>query len=168
MQPLFRRSNWQKQSTHRCVIILSGNRLVHGLRQLLRRLRRVLRRQVWQTLRRYLIGTRGASWVGPMAERMDWIRDCGPSEAIRTQLSLRPSEYLRRNVRVTPFITEDIGLMVERYGLGEVYVFSTDFPAPEGGRDPLDKMASSVSRHGPEAVERLLITNAEWLLPTPP
>ncbi|MFP6626579.1 MAG: amidohydrolase family protein [Deltaproteobacteria bacterium] len=110
----------------------------------------------------------GASWVGPMAERMDWIRDCGPSEAIRTQLSLRPSEYLRRNVRVTPFITEDIGLMVERYGLGEVYVFSTDFPHPEGGRDPLDKMASSVSRHGPEAVERLLITNAEWLLPTPP
>ncbi len=66
----------------------------------------------------------------------------------------------------TLFIIEDIGAMIDRFGLEEVYCFSTDFPHPEGGMDPLEKMTASVARHGDAMLERLLVTNAELFLPS--
>jgi len=107
----------------------------------------------------------GASWFGPMAERMEMIVETGLGKEIR-KFSLRPSEYLRRNVRVTPFVVEDVGLMVERYGLEETYAFSTDFPHPEGGQDPLQRLTTSIGRHGSEVLEQFLVTNSELLMPT--
>jgi predicted TIM-barrel fold metal-dependent hydrolase len=106
----------------------------------------------------------GASWFGPMAERMEMIVEMGLGKEIR-KFPLRPSEYLRRNVRVTPFVVEDIGRMIERYGLEESYAFSTDFPHPEGGKDPLQRMTKSIDRHGRETLEKFLVTNSELLMP---
>jgi hypothetical protein len=56
--------------------------------------------------------------------------------------------------------------MIDRFGLEEVYCFSTDFPHPEGGMDPLEQMTASVARHGDAMLERLLVTNAELFLPS--
>lgn len=107
----------------------------------------------------------GAHWVGPMAELMDTLARMPFSAHVREGLSLKPSEYLSRQVRVTPFIHEDIATMIDRYGLETVYAFSTDFPHPEGGRDPIGKMGTNVSRLGEEALERFFVTNGELLLP---
>jgi hypothetical protein len=47
----------------------------------------------------------------------------------------------------------------------EIYAFSTDFPHPEGGTDPIGKMAADITPLGDEALEALFVRNAELLLP---
>jgi len=111
----------------------------------------------------------GAQWVGPMADLMDQrtkvkLPGCPP---LADTLPMKPSEYLARNVRVTPFHFEPIGTYIERYGLEEVYVFSTDFPHPEGGRHPITDMYESVERLGDTVIEKLFVTNGKLLLPEP-
>lgn len=106
----------------------------------------------------------GAGWVGPMVERMEWIARGSLGRRLKG-LVMRPAEYVQRNVRVTPYIFEDIGTMIDRYGLEDVYTFSTDFPHPEGGTDPIERMGGSVGRHGAAALHRFMVTNSKWLLP---
>ena len=108
----------------------------------------------------------GAHWVGPMAELMDTIVEMPFSKKVRAGLSMKPSETLRRNFRATPFIHEDIATMIDRYGLEEIYAFSTDFPHTEGGRDPIGRMGGNVSRLGNDMLDRFFVDNGEWLLPS--
>ena len=61
-------------------------------------------------------------------------------------------------------MTEHVGRMIERFGLEEVYCFSTDFPHPEGGRDPLPRMTATLAGHGEAVLERFLVDNARLLL----
>ena len=54
---------------------------------------------------------------------------------------------------------------MERDGLEDVYCFATDYPHPEGGKDPL---ASHLSRFGGVSdsfQEKFFVKNAELLLP---
>ena len=54
------------------------------------------------------------------------------------KLSAKPSEIVRRQVRVTPYPHEDAGWIVKNTG-DEVCLFSSDYPHVEGGRNPLKR-----------------------------
>ncbi|HEX6476581.1 MAG TPA: amidohydrolase family protein, partial [Acidimicrobiales bacterium] len=76
----------------------------------------------------------GAGWV------VSWLRhlDYGQRAFRRTEeplrrLELAPSEYVRRHLKFTPFAGEPVGWMIEQAG-SELFMFSTDYPHPEGGR----------------------------------
>jgi hypothetical protein len=58
-------------------------------------------------------------------------------------LSLRPSEFVRRQIRATPYPTEDVRWIVEQAGV-EVPLFSTDYPHVEGGRRPVERFEASL------------------------
>ena len=103
----------------------------------------------------------GAQWIGPLAERMDLHANL--LAKVGAALPLKPSEYLTRNVRVTPFWSEPVGRYVERYGMEELYVFSTDFPHVEGGRDPIGKFLASLTPLGEAAVDAFFAENARLL-----
>ncbi|MGO9875374.1 MAG: amidohydrolase family protein [Acidimicrobiia bacterium] len=105
-----------------------------------------------------------AHWVGPLAELLDQRVELFGKRMSRL-LSLRPSEYLSRQVRVTPTIGEPVDQFIERFGLEDVYAFSTDFPHPEGGTQPITDMLTRVTRLGPATIEKLFVTNAELILP---
>jgi predicted TIM-barrel fold metal-dependent hydrolase len=105
----------------------------------------------------------GASWVGPMCERMDLHAKLMAKVGIT--YALKPSEFVRRNVRVTPFWHEDVNQMVERYGLNEVYCFSTDYPHVEGSRDPIGKFRKTIDRLGAEYEEAFFCRNGSLLFP---
>jgi hypothetical protein len=79
----------------------------------------------------------------------------------------KPSEYIRRNVRVTPFDFEPVGEYIAKHGLEEVYCFSTDYPHIEGGKDPMGNLCRSLNEHGhgPSVFEKFFVTNGAWLLP---
>ena len=79
--------------------------------------------------------------------------------------SLKPSEFIARNVRVTPFWNENLPLMIERYGLEEAYIFSTDYPHLEGSRDPLGKFAKWLDKLPPDYARKFFIDNAKLLFP---
>jgi predicted TIM-barrel fold metal-dependent hydrolase len=105
----------------------------------------------------------GASWVGPMCERMDLHAKLIAKVGIT--YAMTPSEFVRRNVRVTPFWHEDVNVMVERHGLKEVYCFSTDYPHVEGSRDPIGRFRKTIDRLGPDYEEAFFCENGSLLFP---
>jgi len=81
----------------------------------------------------------GAGWVVSWMRHLDYgARAFARTEKPLRDLELRPSEYVRRHLRFTPFPGEPVGWMIEQSG-PELFMFSTDYPHPEGGRDPMKK-----------------------------
>ncbi len=106
----------------------------------------------------------GAAWVPSWMRTMESSFDAFERHEDRLRrLSLRPSEYVRRQVRVTPFPTEDVGWIVDEAGT-EVPLFSTDYPHVEGGRRPFERFEASLGDR-PEAVRHAVYcTNFEDLM----
>jgi predicted TIM-barrel fold metal-dependent hydrolase len=106
-----------------------------------------------------------ASWIGPLAERLDMWSGQFKSR-FASKLSLKPSEYIQRNVRVTPFHFEPVGDYLERYPqLDKVYAFSTDFPHVEGGKECARVFAKALEDAPAGAADQFFFKNPELLLP---
>ena len=87
----------------------------------------------------------GASWVPGWMRSMDSARDAfSKNEERLHKLSMLPSEYVRRQVRVTPYPHEPAGWVVQNTG-PEVCLFSSDYPHTEGGRNPLKRFEASLA-----------------------
>lgn len=105
----------------------------------------------------------GAQWLGPLVERMDLHATL--MAKVGAALPLKPSEYVRRNIRCTPYWSEPVDRFIDRYGLEDVYCFSTDFPHVEGGKDPVHRFQATLAGLGDDMVEQFFVTNAELLFP---
>lgn len=96
----------------------------------------------------------GASWVPGLQRNLDHAFDSfRRHEPLLQALSLKPSEYLRRQVRFTPFPFEDVGWLVAQAG-PELFLFSSDYPHPEGGRNPIGRFEASFNAAGTSETER--------------
>src|SRR3546814_13808984 len=60
---------------------------------------------------------------------------------------MKPSEYVRRQVRVTPFPGEDVAELIS-ISSPEIFLFSSDYPHPEGTKDPIGRFDRSFDEHG--------------------
>jgi predicted TIM-barrel fold metal-dependent hydrolase len=81
----------------------------------------------------------GAGWVVSWMRHLDYGRRAFKrTEPPLQRLELEPSEYVRRHLKFTPYPGEPVGWMIEQAG-PELFMFSSDYPHPEGGRDPLAK-----------------------------
>jgi predicted TIM-barrel fold metal-dependent hydrolase len=103
----------------------------------------------------------GAIWVPSWTRQMESAFDAFARHEERLQeLSLRPSEYVRRQVRFTPYPTEDVGWIIEQSG-PEVCLFSSDYPHVEGGRRPIERFEASLDGGGvdPHARSRFYTDN---------
>jgi uncharacterized protein len=86
----------------------------------------------------------GAVWVPSWMRQMESaIEAFGRHEERLHVLSLRPSEYVRRQVRFTPYPTEDVGWIIAQAG-AEICLFSSDYPHVEGGRRPIERFERSL------------------------
>ena len=89
----------------------------------------------------------GAIWVPSWLRQMEAAFEAFARHEERLQsLSLRPTEYVRRQVRFTPYPTEDVGWIIAQAG-PEVCLFSSDYPHVEGGRRPIERFEASLGRH---------------------
>ena len=77
----------------------------------------------------------------------------GRNEARLQSLSLKPSEFVRRQVRVTPYPHEPAGWII-RNSAPEVCLFSSDYPHTEGGRNPLKRFEASLDAEHCSVAER--------------
>ncbi len=100
----------------------------------------------------------GALWVPAMLKRLDIAQETFQKTEPALRLPMKASEYIRRAVKFTPFPTEPVGWLIEQAG-AELFLFSTDYPHPEGGRDPLRRFESSMAGVGAEARERFYSRN---------
>jgi len=95
----------------------------------------------------------GAIWVPSWMRQMESAFEAFHRHEERLQaLSLRPSEYVRRQMRFTPYPTEDVGWIITHAG-PEVALFSSDYPHVEGGRRPIERFEASLG-DAPEDVRR--------------
>ena len=87
----------------------------------------------------------GAIWVPSWMRQMEAAFDAFVRHEDRLQqLSMRPSEYVRRQIRFTPYPTEDVGWIIAQAG-PEVCLFSSDYPHVEGGRRPIERFEASMA-----------------------
>jgi uncharacterized protein len=90
----------------------------------------------------------GAVWVPSWMRQMESAFDAFARHEDRLNaLSLRPSDYVRRQIRFTPYPTEDVGWVISQAG-PEVCLFSSDYPHVEGGRRPIERFEASLDAAG--------------------
>ena len=78
----------------------------------------------------------GANWLPTTIANLDIGRfELGKFDSSLKALSLKPSEYVIRQVRATPLHMEDTGWILRNVG-EDILMFNTDYPHPEGGSDP--------------------------------
>jgi uncharacterized protein len=100
----------------------------------------------------------GAIWVPSWLRQMESAFDAFHRHEERLQgLSLRPTDYVHRQVRFTPYPTEDVGWIVEQGG-SDLVMFSSDYPHVEGGRKPLERFEASLGA-ADEDVRRAFYTD---------
>jgi predicted TIM-barrel fold metal-dependent hydrolase len=108
---------------------------------------------------RFGVIEQGASWVPSFLRQLDAVYDAFARHEERLRkLTLRPSEYVRRQVRVTPYPVEDVGWLVAQAG-PEMFLFSSDYPHVEGGRNPIKRFEEGLAGVAADARRRFYCDN---------
>ena len=105
----------------------------------------------------------GAAWVPGFLRRLDVSFTQFAPQKQRGRLTMLPSEYFYRQVRVTPFPFEDIGWLVEQTG-PMLYMFGSDFPHDEGGTQPLELFDGALSDYPASFTDAIYWRNFEDLM----
>lgn len=86
----------------------------------------------------------GATWLPSFLHFIDTGARAFKNIQDLSHLSMRPSDYLRRQVVVSPFAGEDVGWIIEQVG-EQMVAFSSDYPHHEGTDDPIRRFEASMS-----------------------
>jgi predicted TIM-barrel fold metal-dependent hydrolase len=106
----------------------------------------------------------GAGWVPALLRRLDLIAEIWKrSEPDLASLNEPPSEQIRRQMAFTPYPFEDVGAMI-RESNADLYLFSSDYPHIEGGRNPLGRFESSLHGMSEEVLDKFFEHNMADLL----
>jgi predicted TIM-barrel fold metal-dependent hydrolase len=100
----------------------------------------------------------GALWLPALLTRLDLCQAMFSKSEPALRLPLKASDYLRRQLKVTPFPTEPVGWIIENAGPG-MLLFSTDYPHPEGTRDPIARFEATMQSVGEPAKENFYHRN---------
>jgi predicted TIM-barrel fold metal-dependent hydrolase len=107
----------------------------------------------------------GATWVPGMLRRWDHAVDHLAAHAPEVRVfRRRPSEQAREQLAFTPFSFEDVARLVEESS-DELYLFSTDYPHLEGGRNPVGRFWRNLEGVPEATRERFCHGNFRKVLP---
>ncbi len=86
----------------------------------------------------------GAGWVPSMLERLDWVvKSWSRVDQYLAELKRTATETLTGQMAFTPFVFEDVGAFIDQTS-PDLYLFSSDYPHVEGGRDPIGRFEQSL------------------------
>jgi predicted TIM-barrel fold metal-dependent hydrolase len=106
----------------------------------------------------------GAGWVPAMLRRLDLIASIWKrSEPELAALTRPPSVQVTEQMAFTPYPFEDVGAMI-RESNPDLYMFSSDYPHIEGGRNPLGRFESSLAGFDEDVLDRFYAANMADLL----
>ena len=106
----------------------------------------------------------GAIWVPSWLRQMESAFDAFVRHEERLQaLSMRPSGYVHRQVRFTPYPTEDVGWIIGQGG-EDLVMFSSDYPHVEGGRRPIERFEASLGDAGEDVRQKFYVDNFLFLM----
>jgi uncharacterized protein len=109
----------------------------------------------------------GAGWVPELVRRLDDV--CRIYARVDTNLAAftrTPSEQIAAQLAFTPFVFEDVGRLITESN-PDLYLFSSDYPHTEGGRDPIGRFETSLRSAGvtEEARQKFYVHNFERVVP---
>ena len=106
----------------------------------------------------------GSVWVPGFMKQLDSAFEAfGRHEERLQNLSLKPSEYIERQVRVTPYPTEPTEWVIEQAG-PNIFMFSSDYPHVEGGRNPMGRFEKATSEFNESDKDNFFRANFEELM----
>lgn len=85
----------------------------------------------------------GAGWVPELLRRLDWVTRVYGRVDETLRFDRKPSEQLIAQMGFTPFPVEDVGILIGESS-PDLYLFSSDYPHVEGGKDPIGKFEQSI------------------------
>ena len=92
----------------------------------------------------------GASWIISWMKHLDQAFRAFRRLQDLSQVKLLPSEYVRRQMKITPFAGEDIGWLLTA-GAEDLLMFASDYPHHEGTDDPIGRYERTM-QNLPDAV----------------
>ena len=106
----------------------------------------------------------GSVWVPGFMRQLDSAFEAfGRHEKRLQDLSLKPSEYMDRQVRVTPYPTEPTDWVIEQAG-SDIFMFSSDYPHVEGGRNPMGRFEKATAQFNESDKDKFFRANFEKLM----
>jgi uncharacterized protein len=101
----------------------------------------------------------GAIWVPSWMRQMESAFEAFVKHEERVRdLSMRPSDYVHRQMKFTPYPTEDVGWIVDQGG-ADIVMFNSDYPHVEGGRRPIERFEASLGARADDVRDRFYSTN---------
>ena len=86
----------------------------------------------------------GAGWAPELLRRLDWVvKHWSRNDANLQGLSRTPSEQMTEQLAFTPFVFEEVGRFIDQSN-ADLYLFSSDYPHIEGGRDPIGRFENAL------------------------
>ena len=86
----------------------------------------------------------GAGWVPSLLTRLDWVaKHWSRADKNLAAFSRRPTQQLTQQMAFTPFVFEAVGDLIDQSS-PELYLFSSDYPHIEGGRDPIARFETAL------------------------
>jgi predicted TIM-barrel fold metal-dependent hydrolase len=106
----------------------------------------------------------GAGWAPELLRELDLgLKSFGRTDPYLQAMPMKPSEYLRRAVKFTPFPGEDVGRII-RAGGADLFMFSSDYPHPEGTNDPKGRFERTLGEFDDETCDRFYRRNFEEMM----
>lgn len=89
----------------------------------------------------------GASWVPSFLNILDnTVHAFKRAQPELAAMSRKPSEQITEQMGFTAFPFEDVGTLIE-HSNPDLYMFASDYPHIEGGKDPLGSFDASLTNH---------------------
>lgn len=96
----------------------------------------------------------GAGWVPEVLVRLDHVHKAYSRVDERLKGFTRtPSEQIREQMAFTPFVFEDVSRLIDQSN-DDLYLFSSDYPHTEGGRDPIARFESCMQNVSRASVDK--------------
>lgn len=110
----------------------------------------------------------GAGWVPEYLRTLDLSqRIFKKTDPCVEALAMKASEYIRRAVKFTPFPGEDVGRLIRDAG-AELFMFSSDYPHPEGTDDPIGRFERTFKGISEEAKAKFYCENFQAMMAATP
>ena len=107
----------------------------------------------------------GASWI------VSWMKQLDQSfRAFRrlqdlSQVKMKPSDYVLKHIKLTPFAGEDIGWLLTN-GAEDLLMFASDYPHHEGTDDPIGRFERTMEGIGEPVRKKFYSDNFKAFLGT--
>jgi predicted TIM-barrel fold metal-dependent hydrolase len=102
----------------------------------------------------------GAFWLPSWLQKLDYTASLFKRKREFKQL---PSEVAKDRLKVSPFAGEPVGWIIDNVG-SDMLVYASDYPHPEGTRDPIRKFEAAMENCDEATMEAFYHRNMEELM----